>query len=156
MVPATVSAMLVGAVVGPDKCTEVDNIDDSKTLNQDVEEKITLAKAVNSVDCEWVNVQCSNAVLASVVHWLESGKKGSIMTTLPKDTPESVCKSLCHNVNRFHLVNKLLYCDARADMQSVSVKQFFVPTSHWSEAIKGCHHDAGYQGLERTIALMKE
>ncbi len=22
--------------------------------------------------------------------------------------------------------------------------------------IKGCHHDAGHQGLERTMALMKE
>ncbi len=31
-----------------------------------------------------------------------------------------------------------------------------MPTSHWNEAIKGCHHDAGHQGLERAMALMKE
>ena len=156
MDPTTVSAMLVGAVVRPDECTEVDNIDDSETPNRDIEEKIILAKAANSVDCEWVDVQCSNAVLAFVIHWLESGKKGSITTTLPEDTLEVVCKSLCHDANRFHLVNKLLYHDTGPNMQSVSVKQFFVPTSHWTEAITGCHHNARHQGLERTMALMKE
>ena len=154
--PATISVMLVGAVIRPDKCTKVDSIDDLETLNREVEEKIVLAKAVNNVDCEWVGIQCSDTVLASVIHWLEGGKKGSITTMLPKDTLEAVHKSLHCDANRFHLVNKLLYHDTGADTQSVSVKQFFVPTSHWSEVIKGCHHDTGHQGLERTMALIRE
>ncbi len=78
------------------------------------------------------------------------------MTALPEDTPEADHKSLRREANRFHMVNRLLYCDAGADMQSISVKQFFMPTSHWIKVIKGCHHDAGHQGLERTMALMKE
>ena len=148
--------MLVGAVIRLDDHAEVDNIDDLETPNREVEEKIILAKTVNNVDCEWVSIQCSDAVLASVIHWLKGRKKGSIMTALPEDTSEMVHKSLCCDANRFHLMNKLLYHDARADMQSVSVKQFFIPTSHQTEVIKGCHHNAGHQGLERTMALMRE
>ncbi len=41
---------LAGAVIGPDECTEVDNIDDSNTLSGEVEEKIILAKVVNSIE----------------------------------------------------------------------------------------------------------
>ena len=78
------------------------------------------------------------------------------MTALPEDTPEADCKSLKREANRFHLVNRLLYRNAGADMQSISVKQFFVPTSYRIEAIKGCHYDSGHQGLEKTMALMKE
>ena len=95
-------------------------------------------------------------VLASVIHWLEGGKKGSIMTALPKDMPETDHESLRCDANKFHLVNRLLYCNAGADTQSISVKQFFIPTSHQIKVIKGCHHDTRHQGLERTMALMKE
>ncbi len=64
-------ATLVGAVVGLDECTKVDNIDDSDTLNRDMEEKVTLAKVVNSTDCKWTEIQCTDAV----IHWLEGGKR---------------------------------------------------------------------------------
>ena len=154
--PPTMSATLAGAVIGLDECAEVDNIDDSDTLSREVEEKIILAKVVNSAECKWTDIQYADTVIASVIHWLEGGKKGSIMTALPEDTPEADCKSLRWEANRFHLVNRLLYCNAGANTQSISVKQFFVPTSHRVKAIKGCHHDARHQGLERTMALMKE
>ena len=121
-----------------------------------MEEKAILAKAVNSTDCKWTEIQHANAVIAAVIHWLKGRKKGSIMTALPEDTPEADCKSLKREANRSHLVNRLLYHDAGANTQSISVKQFFVPTSHQIEAIKGCHHNTGHQGLERTMALMKE
>ncbi len=109
-----------------------------------MEEKAILVKAANSMDCKWTEIQCTDAVIAAVIHWLEGGKKGSIMTTLPEDTPEADCKSLKREANRFHLVNRLLYCDAGANTQSISVKQFFMPTSHQIKAIKGCHHNAGH------------
>ncbi len=150
------SATLVGAVIRPGDHAKVDNIDDSDTPNGEVEEKIILAKAAKNADCEWADIQCTNAVLASVIHWLEGRKKGSITTALPEDTPETDHKSLRHDANRLHLVNKLLYCNTGTDTQSISVKQFFIPTSHQIEAIKGCHHDTGHQGLERTMALIKE
>ncbi len=154
--PAMVSATLVGAVIRLDEYAKVDSIDNTDTLSRDVEEKAILAKAVNSMDCKWTKIQHADVVIAAVIHWLESGKKGSIMTALPEDTPEADCKSLKREANRFHLVNRLLYHNAGADTQSISVKQFLVPTLHWIEAIKGCHHDASHQGLERTMALMKE
>ena len=54
--PTTILVTLAGAVIRPDEHIEVDNIDDSKTLNKDVEEKIMLAKAVNNGDCKWASV----------------------------------------------------------------------------------------------------
>ena len=82
------------------------------------------------------------------------------LDTLSGDvTLEVDCTSLKREANRFHLVNgpsDQVIQDAGADMQSISVKQFFVPTSHQIKVIKGCHHDTGHQGLERTMALMKE
>ncbi len=109
-------ATLVGAIIRPDECTEVDGIDDSDTLSGDVEEKAILVKAVNSMGYEWTEIQCTNAVISGVIHWLQGGKKGNIMTTLLEDTSEVDCKSLKREANRFHLVNRLLYCDAGADM----------------------------------------
>ncbi len=70
-------ATLVGAIVGPDECTEVDNIDDSDTPSGEVEEKMILAKAVNNAECKWADIQHADAVIASVIHWLEGGKKGA-------------------------------------------------------------------------------
>ena len=81
-----------------------------------------LVKVANSTDCKWTEIQCTNTVIAAVIHWLEGGKKGSIMTALPEDTPEADCKSLKRVANRFHLLNRLLYHDAGPDTQSISVK----------------------------------
>ncbi len=150
------SATLVGAVIRPDECAKVDNIDDSDTLGGDVEERVILAKAANSTDCEWTEIQYADTVIAAVIHWLEGGKKGSIMAALPEDTLEADCKSLKQEASRFHLVNRLLYHDVGANTQSISIKQFFILTSHQIKVIKGCHHDTSHQGLERTMALMKE
>ncbi len=99
-----VSATLAGAVIRPDKCAEVDSIDDSDTPSGGIEEKAILVKAANSTDCKWAEIQCTNAVIVAVIHWLEGGKKGSITAALPEDTPEVDCKSLKREANRFHLV----------------------------------------------------
>ena len=77
----------MGAVIRLDECAKVDNIDDSDTLSGEVEEKMILAKAANSVECKWADIQCADVVIASVIHWLEGGKKGSVMMALPEDTP---------------------------------------------------------------------
>ncbi len=71
------SATLVGAVIRPDEYTEVANIDDSNTPSGDVEEKVILVKVVSSTDCGWPEIQCADAVIAVVIHWLEGGKKGA-------------------------------------------------------------------------------
>ncbi len=80
-------ATLAGAIIRPDEHTKVDNIDDSDTPSREVEEKMILAKAVNSAECEWADIQCADAVIASVIHWLEGGKKGASQQPSPK-TPQ--------------------------------------------------------------------
>ena len=50
------SATLVGAIIRPDEHAEVDNINDSDTLNGEVEEKMILVKAANSAECEWADI----------------------------------------------------------------------------------------------------
>ncbi len=52
------------------------------------------------------------------------------MIALPEDTPEVDCRSLKLEASWFHLVNRLLYHNAGANTQSISVKQFFMPTLH--------------------------
>ena len=74
--PAMVLATLAGAVVGPYECTEVDNIDDSDTQSGGIKEKVILVKVANSTDCKWAEIQCTDTVIAAVIHWLEGGKKG--------------------------------------------------------------------------------
>ena len=114
---------------------------------------------------DWAEVQHEDPEIKATMDWCHIDKKKSepwteqlakLKTRLgnKKNTPEG--RNILWNADKLTLSGGLLYYRYKTKYQIEEVKCFVVPRAHRKTAIDGCHHDAGYQGKNRTESLISD
>ena len=130
-------------------------------VSKELAAKVTNAapRMIKTKTSDWVQAQCDDPGLAIIRDWMaskhdrEAEKEFSVrLRQLPKR--ENV--EYWRNRSNYHKHNDLVYLRRSLPNDPEAVDLFIVPRSLRSSALNGCHHEAGHQGRDRTISLVKE
>lgn len=102
---------------------------------------------------ELAEMQQTDSVLARVISFVEKGKKPSSREC--KQEPIEV-RRLLRSWKKFEMRAGVLYRVAREVVSKKKSFQYVVPKSLVGTVLKGVHDDAGHQGQQRTLYLVRQ
>jgi hypothetical protein len=104
---------------------------------------------------DWKALQGRDPYIAATVEWLQGRKSKELKKLLPQDD-EFQKEAYNRQQKTFVLINGLLYRKYWPPSELEPMNTFVCPEQWRHRAIDGCHRDAGHQGLERTMSLVRE
>ena len=100
----------------------------------------------------WAAAQKEDPELDAVLQWLESKKKTDLRTLLGEHVLSEEGQMIWRNHQNF----TTLYLHSTPKGENEDLLLFVVPKMHQTAALNGCHRDAGHQGHDHTVSLLKE
>ena len=131
-------------------------LEEHEHLCQEVRVQVAKLTPMHIVD--WEEAEEADAALAACCKWLHLRKD----TPLPKqDAFLKEClrvegKMFFHMHNSLVLNKGLMYVSTTPKGEMEGVLTFVVPVGQHCMALNNVHHDASYQGQQRTLALSQE
>ena len=104
----------------------------------------------------WVAAQKEDPELHAVLQWLESKKKTDLRTLLREYISSEEGQMVWRNHQNFTTLQNTLYLCSTPKGENEDLLLFIVPKMHWTAALNGCHWDAGHQGHDHTLSLLRE
>ena len=105
---------------------------------------------------DWTEAQREDDVLRHTIEWVKKGKTSPLARELGGLAKEEEGAAFLRQQSSFVLVDEKLYVKHTPKGYTEAVLLFVVPTSYRQKAIDGCHRDAGHQGQQRTVSLLRE
>ena len=112
----------------------------------------------NVANKHWVAAQATDLVIRLVQEWMARPRENKISLSehLNGKVADANCLAfVCHQKD-LRMSHGLLYMEMHAPGTDENIFAFVVPAKKQQAAIDGCHHNAGHQGRDRTLSLMKE
>ena len=156
--PEAVQAVLDGAAVGTSQQAEVENpavIENNQCLEQEVR-VATRRILVEMHVTDWAKAQKEDPELDAVLQWLSSKKKADLKTLLGECVKSKEGQMLWRNCQNFVSLQGTLYLCSTPKGEDEDLLLFVVPNAQWTAALNGCHRDAGHQGHDHTLSLLRE
>ena len=112
----------------------------------------------NLADRQWVLAQKADPVIRHVRGWLSRPKENNQTLSEYLTGRVSDMDRLAYMRRQKDLVmsRDLLYVATKAPGTEERLLAFVVPAKKRQAAIDGCHREAGHQGRDRTLSLMRE
>ena len=105
---------------------------------------------------DWAKTQREDPVLDAVFNWLETQKKTDLKTLLGENASSKEGQLIWRNCQNFMIHQKALYLCSMPKGENERLLLFIVPRAHRVATLNGCHQDAGHQGHDNTLSLLKE
>ena len=112
----------------------------------------------NVANKHWVSAQATNPVIRLVQEWMAWPRENEISLSKHLNGKVADANRLAFVWRRkdLRMSHSLLYVETHAPGTDEKIFAFVVPAKKRQAATDGCHHDAGHQGRDRTLSLMKE
>ena len=112
----------------------------------------------NVANKHWVSAQVTDPVIRLVQEWMARPRenKVSLSEHLNGKVEDADRLAFVRHQKDLRMSHSLLYMEMHAPGTDETIFAFVVPAKKQQAAIDGCHHDAGHQGRDRTLSLMKE
>ena len=127
--------------------------------NQQLEQEVGVAAGQALAEMHvtnWAAVQKEDPELNAVLQWLESRKKADLKTLLGECIMSEEGWMVWRNCQNFTSFQGTLYLRSTPKGEDEDLLLFVVPKAHWTATLNGCHQDAGHQGHDLTLSLLKE
>ena len=105
---------------------------------------------------DWAAAQKEDPELEAVLQWLGSGKKADLRTLLGECIKSEEGWMVWRNCQNFASLRGTLYLCSTPKGEDEDLLLFVVPKVHQTATLNGCHQDAGHQGQDHTLSLLKE
>ena len=112
----------------------------------------------NLANQDWVRAQSHDPIIPQVIKWINRPKEDrrKLEEYLAGVTSDYEKWFYIARQKEFVLQDNLLYLQITPTNSQDMVPVFVVLTGDRQAAIDGCHHNAGHQGHDHTLSLMKE
>ena len=112
----------------------------------------------NVADKHWVRSQQDDPVLCHVRGWMTRLKESTqtLSEYLTGCVPDVDRLAYSRHQKNFVMRQNLLYVETCAPGTRDNLFAFVVPLKKRQAALDGCHHEAGHQGRDRTLSLLRE
>ena len=109
-------------------------------------------------DKHWVRAQKDDPVLRHVRSWMTRPKENTqmLLEYLTGRIPDADRLAYSHCQKNFMMKRDLLYVEMFAPGTKELLFAFVVPSKKCQVALDGCHREAGHQGRDRTLSLLRE
>ena len=105
----------------------------------------------------WRRLQEGDPHLSAVLEWIGDKKRKNLIEYLGDLKQDKESAAIRREQKTFVIKENLLYRTGKDDGKSGRQYQLVLPEGRYRElAIRGCHAQAGHQGLERTKALLSD
>ena len=104
---------------------------------------------------DWAVAQKDGPELDAVLQWLGSRKKANLRMLLRECITSEEGWMVWRNCQNFISLQGALYLCLTPKGEDEDLLLFVVPKVHWTATLNGCHQDAGHQGHDHTLSLLK-
>ena len=106
----------------------------------------------------WRQAQLMDPVIPHVMEWkkLPNNNRVRLGDFLRGKVSEADRRAYCLREKDFVIRDYMLYVQTTPPGSNDTIPVFIVPVNWRQIAIDGCHRNAGHQGWDRTLSLMKE
>ena len=104
----------------------------------------------------WARAQKEDPELDAVLQWLSSKKKVDLKTLLGECVKSEEGQMVWRNCQNFVSLQGTLYLCSTPKGEDEDLLLFVVPKAQRTAALNGCHRDAGHQGHDHTLSLLRE
>ena len=105
---------------------------------------------------DWAKAQKEDPELDAVLQWLSSKKKADLKMLLGECVKSKEGRLVWRNCQNFISLQGTLYLRSTPKGEDEDLLLFVVPKAQWTAALNGCHRDAGHQGCDHTLSLLRE
>ena len=105
---------------------------------------------------DWARAQKEDPELDAVLQWLSSKKKVDLKTLLRECVKSKEGQMVWRNCQNFVSLQGTLYLCSTPKGEDENLLLFMVPKAQQTAALNGCHQDAGHQGRDHTLSLLRE
>ena len=147
-------------------CTEADNpwvVQEDEWLDNEVilQAKSMITRKVifkNVADKHWIRAQKDDPVTRHIREWLTQlkGKKQTLLGYLNGRVPDTDWLAYSCRQKDLVLKRELMYMETNAPGTKDRILAFLVPTNKCHAVLDGCHWEAGHQGRDRMLSLLRE
>ena len=106
----------------------------------------------------WRQAQLMDPVIPHVIEWrkLPNNNREKLGDFLLGKVLEADRRAYCLREKDFVICDHMLYVQTTPPGSNDTIPVFVMPVNRRQLAIDGCHRNAGHQGRDRTLSLMKE
>ena len=105
---------------------------------------------------DWVETQREDPALSAVLDWLKAQKRANLEALLAKQASSEEGQMILRNQQNFVVHQGALYLCSMPKGETENLLLFVVLKAHHIAALNGCHRDAGHQGPDHTLSLLRE
>ena len=120
------------------------------------EPKVYMAKYMPIERVDWTEAQKEDPTLRKARDWVLGGKKGPLAKALGEDATTFEGQGYVRQRDNLVYLNGCLYVKQQGPNDVDPTTLFIVPKDFRQQAIDGCHRNAGHQGQDRTLSLLRE
>ena len=163
--PDTITELLNHAKAGAPAWAETDDIriieeeerDDQEVILRTVQLARQDKKFRNLCTEDWHQAQLMDPVIPHVLDWLRlpRNKRVKLRDFLRGKASEADCRAYGQREKDFEKRDHLLFIKTTPAGNVSTIPVFIVPVNRRQVAIDMCHRNAGHQGRDRTLSLMK-
>ena len=174
LTPDEVKCLLDGSLVGsPDRCEAYALADmpaeDLCGIQSDTENRMEPTGAPTEAmvrvrrskyqpieRTDWQEAQREDPTIAATIDWVVSQRTGPLAKALGDASRTQEGQGFVKERDNFIFKDGYLYIrrPSKGDVDAVTL--FVVPKKYRQSAIDGCHRNAGHQGQDRTLSLLRE
>ena len=112
----------------------------------------------NVADKHWIRAQKDDPVLHHIQDWFTQpkGDKQTLLGYLNGRVPDADQLAYSHQQKDLILRRELMYMETNAPSTKDRILTFLVPANKCHAVLDGCHWEAGHQGRDRTLSLLRE
>ena len=156
--PNMVRSILNGVALGAVHQVEVHNptvVESDHHLEQEVW-VATGCTLVQMHVMDWAEAQREDPVLSAVSDWLKAQKKTDLKVRQAEHTSSEEGQMIFRNPQNFVIHQGALYLHSMPKGKTEDLLLFLVPKAHHDTALNGYHKDAGHQGCNHNLSLLRE
>ena len=105
---------------------------------------------------DWAKAQREDPAFSAVLDWLGAQKKTDLKALLANHASSEEGWPILWNHQNFTIYQGALYLHSVPKDKTKDLLLSVVPKAHWVTALNGCHRDAGHQGHDCTLSLLRE
>ena len=105
---------------------------------------------------DWAEVQREDPVLSAVLDWLKAQKRANLKALLVKQASSEEGQMILWNRQNFVVYRGALYLHSMSKAETENLLLFVDPKALHVATLNGCHRDAGHQGCNHTLSLLRE
>ena len=105
---------------------------------------------------DWAEAQREDPMLGTILDWLKAQKKTDLKALLAQHASSKEGQLILQNWKNFMIHQGALYLCSMPTGETEDLLLFVVAKAHCVATLNGCHREAGYQGHDHTLSLLRE